>query len=44
MWLMLGEDAVADARAKVERVSRALDEWESVGVDVGIDHKDGPLV
>ena len=35
LWLFLGEDAMNDVRAKIGRITKALDVWESVGSNLG---------
>ncbi|ETW75276.1 hypothetical protein HETIRDRAFT_331537, partial [Heterobasidion irregulare TC 32-1] len=35
LWLFLGEDAMSDVRAKIGRITKALDAWESVGSNLG---------
>ena len=34
LWLFLGEDGMADVRARMDRMRDVMDRWEAVGSDV----------
>jgi hypothetical protein len=36
LWLLLGDDAIANVRDRLAKMSRTIDEWEAVGRRLGM--------